>query len=159
MENRIDAVLSDADKTDILNHIKQIRLKLPFLVDLSPEERQSLPKMGAKRRSFVTDALTLAEQDDSFLPRSFDVTEMRKDVELTESLAPIVVAMTQLAELLDDTYTLAGSEAYSGGLVVYQSATRNGKGEALDRLADTLGKSFVRKSKSKTEEPPDEEDK
>src|SRR4051812_39327210 len=111
MENRIDAVLSDADKTEILNHIKQIRAKLPFLVDLSPEERQALPKMGNKRRSFVMDALTLAEQDDSFLPRSFDVAEMRKDVELTESLAPIVVAMMQLAELIDDTYTLTGSEA------------------------------------------------
>ncbi|MGC2236109.1 MAG: hypothetical protein WA584_08100 [Pyrinomonadaceae bacterium] len=159
MENRIDAVLSDADKTDILNHIKQIKEKLPFLIDLSPEERQALPKMGNKRRSFVADALSLAEQDDSFLPRSFDVAEMRKDVEITESLAPIVVAMTQLAELLDDTYTLAGSEAYSGGLIVYQSATRNGKGAALDRLADTLGKSFARKSKGKTGEPPDEEDK
>lgn len=149
MENKIDAALSKADRDQILNLIQQIRALLPFLVDLSPEERKSLPRMGDKRRSFVTEALTLAEQDDSFLPRSFDVPEMRQDVELTENLYPIAVALTQLAEFVDDTYTIAGSEAYAAGLAVYNSAQRNGKGSALDELVDLLGKSFARKSKGK----------
>lgn len=150
MENRIDAALTTADKDEILNTLRLIRTKLPFLVDLSPEDRQSLVKMGDKSRAFVAQALTIAEQDDSFLPRSFDVAEMRQDVELLEALAPIMVAVTQLNELLGDTYALAGSDAYAAALVVYGAAQRDGNGAALDALTDTLGRRFARKSKGKT---------
>lgn len=153
MENRIDAALSDANRDTVLQLIQDIRSKLPFLIDLTIEERKSLPKMGDKSRAFVAQALTVAEQDDSYLPRSFDVAEMRQDVELTESLFPILTSVTQLAELVEDTYTLAGSDAYSAALVVYQSAKQNGKGAALDALVDTLGQRFARKAKDAPEPP------
>lgn len=106
--------------------------------------------MGDKSRAFVGQALAVAEQDDSFLPRSFDAAEMRQDVELIEALAPIMTAVTQLNELLGDTFALAGSDAYSAALLVYGAAKRNGKGAALDTLADSLGQRFARKSKDKT---------
>ena len=109
--------------------------------------------MGDKSRAFVGSALQLATQDDSYLPRSFDVAEMRKDVELAEALYPISVALKQLTEFVDDTYIQVGSEAYTSALVVYQSAKRNGQGAALDGLLDALGQRFARKSKA----PPDEE--
>ena len=38
---------------------------------------------------------------------------MRKDVQLFEAMYPIVVAMAQLQELLDDTDVTVGSEAYA----------------------------------------------
>lgn len=150
MENRINATLSVADRDKVLDLIAQIRALLPFLIDLSPDERQSLPKMGDKSRAFVQQALQLAEQDDSYLPRSFDVAEMKNDVELTDGLYPIMLALAQLSEFVADTYTLVGSEAYTGGLVIYQSAKRNGHGAALDNLLDALGQRFARKTK----EPP-----
>ena len=149
MENRIDATLSNADKQAVLDALALIRAKMPFLVDLSADERQSLLKMGDKSRAFVGQALVVAEQDDSFLPRSFDVAEMRQDVELIEALSPIMTAVTQLNELLGDTFALAGSDAYAAALVVYSQAKRNGKGAALDTLADSLGQRFARKSKDK----------
>jgi len=71
MENRIDAALSDANRDTVLQLIQDIRAKLPFLIDLTIEERKSLPKMGDKSRAFVAQALTVTEQDDSYLPRSF----------------------------------------------------------------------------------------
>ena len=154
MQNRIDASLSATVRDEILDLIAQIRTKLPFLIDLSPEERQSLPKMGDKSRAFVSGSLQLATQDDSYLPRAFDVAELRKDVELAENMHPISVALKQLSEYVDDTYTLVGSEAYTGSLVVYQSAKRNGQGAALDGLLDALGQRFARKSKEKPDESP-----
>ncbi|MGI8786971.1 MAG: hypothetical protein ACR2HG_04320 [Pyrinomonadaceae bacterium] len=147
MENRIDAALSAADRDSALNAVAQIRTLLPFLIDLSPEERQALPKMGDKSRAFVQQALQLAEHDDSYLPRSFDVAEMKRDVELADALYPIMVALKQLSEFVDDTYVQVGSEAYTAALVVYQSAKRNGQGAALDDLLDALGQRFARKSK------------
>lgn len=157
MQNRIDAELSTVNRDKILDFINQIRILLPFLIDLSTEDRQSLPKMGDKSRTFVSGALQLAAQDDSYLPRSFDVAEMRQDVELAEGLLPISVALKQLSEFVDDTYIQVGSEAYTAALVVYDSAKRNGRGAALDGLLDTLGQRFARKSKDEPDETPSDE--
>lgn len=156
MQNKIDATISAATRDQILDLIAQIRALLPFLIDLTPEDRQALPKMGDKSRAFVSGSLQLATQDDSYLPRSFDVPEMRKDVELAEALYPIGVALKQLSEFVDDTYIQVGSEAYTAALVVYQSAKRNGQGAALDGLLDALGERFARKSKEEPDETPPE---
>lgn len=59
-DNRVSAVLSEADRQAVLAAIETIRTKLPFLVDLTPEQRRSLPKMGDRSRSFVAKALAVA---------------------------------------------------------------------------------------------------
>ena len=53
-DNRISASLSQADRDAVMKAIATIREKLPFLVDLTTEERRSLPKMGDKSRAFVS---------------------------------------------------------------------------------------------------------
>jgi hypothetical protein len=75
-ENRISATLSQTDQQAVLDAINTIRTKLPFLVDLSPEDRHALPKMGDKSRGFVSQALDVATQNADILPRNFDVAEM-----------------------------------------------------------------------------------
>ena len=147
-DNRIRATLSQADQQAVLAAIKVIREKLPFLIDLTPEERSGLPTMGDRRRGFVAQALAIAEQNEGILPRSFDVAEMDKDVALLASLRPILTALAQLCELVEDTYMAAGSEAYRSALLVYQFARAAGKGAALDSTLDALGQSFARKSRS-----------
>jgi hypothetical protein len=147
-------VLPTADRDEVLTLIQNIQAKLPFLLDLSAEEIKALPKMGDKSRAFVAQALALAEQDDSFLPRSFEVANFRKDVDLTEALLPILTAMSKLRELLEDTYILAGSEAYVAALVVYQAAKTHGKDSALDGSLDALGRRFARKSRGNSGDLP-----
>ncbi|HVF42395.1 MAG TPA: hypothetical protein VM936_05275 [Pyrinomonadaceae bacterium] len=146
-DNRISATLSQSDRQAVLDAINTIRAKLPFLIDLSPEERQALPKMGDKSRGFVEQALTVAVQNADILPRSFDVEEMRKDVELLAALSPIMAALAQLSELVEDTYIEVGSETYTAALLVYQYARAAGKGSALDGALDALGQRFARKSR------------
>lgn len=150
MQDRIDAALSAADKNQILQLIQQIKDLMPFLVDLSAEEISSLSKMGDRGLPFVHDALTAAEHDDSFLPRSFEVAKMRKDVDLLENLPPIIAAVSQLTELLNDTYLLAGSDAFAAGLEVYTAARRNGGGEAMSESLNNMSRRFERKTKPKT---------
>jgi hypothetical protein len=149
-ENRISATLSQTDQQAVLDAINTIRTKLPFLVDLSPEDRHALPKMGDKSRGFVSQALDVATQNADILPRNFDVAEMRKDVELVASLSPIMTALAQLFELVEDTYMEVGSEAYTSALLVYQYTRAGGKGAALDSALDALGQRFARKSQKKT---------
>jgi hypothetical protein len=149
MENRVSAKLSPADRDAVLAAVKTIKDKLPFLIDLSPEDRRALPKLGDKSRAFVSKALEVAIQNPDFLPRSFDLDEMKQDVELFESMYPVLISLAQLNELVEDTVMEVGSEAYAAALMVYNFAKANGTGSGLDGVVDEMGKRFARKSNSK----------
>ncbi len=41
VQNLVSAKLSPADRQEIIDAIKTIRDKMPFLIDLTPEERRS----------------------------------------------------------------------------------------------------------------------
>jgi hypothetical protein len=147
-ENRVSAQLGEAERQAVFAAIQTIRQKLPFLIDLTPEERRALPRFGDKSRGFVEQALQVAEQNPDILPRTFDVGEMRNDVELYAALSSVQTAFSQLNELLEDTVMEVGSEAYAAALLVYQFARAAGKGAALDAAVDGLGQHFARKSRS-----------
>jgi hypothetical protein len=144
-DNRISASFSQSDRLAVMQAIATIREKLPFLVGLTIEERKSLPKLGDKSRAFVARALEVGTQNPDFLPRSFDLYEMRRDVELFEALYPVLLSLTQLQELVDDTVMAVGSEAYAAGLIVYNYAKASGKGTGLDAVVDEMGRRFARK--------------
>jgi hypothetical protein len=153
MVNSISATLAPADREAVMAAVATIKDKLPFLVDLSAEERKNLPKMGDKSRAFVSRALEVATQNPDFLPRSFDLEELRKDVQLFEALYPLLMSLTQMQELVDDTCLAVGSEAYAAALQVYNYAKASGQGAGLDAVVGEMGQRFARKSrKAKTAE-------
>ncbi|MBW4661921.1 MAG: hypothetical protein KME15_24920 [Drouetiella hepatica Uher 2000/2452] len=143
----ISTTLTQTDRDAVMAAIATIKTKLPFLIDLSVEERKALPKLGDKSRAFVSKALEVATQNPDFLPRSFDLDEMRKDVDLFEAMYPMIMALTQLQELMDDTYVMVGSEAYGAALQVYGYAKASGQGAGLETVVDELGRRFARKSR------------
>ncbi len=149
---RISATLTSTEKDAVLQAIATIKEKLSFLVDLSSDDRKTLPKMGDKSRAFVSKALEVAAQNPEFLPRSFDLDEMRKDVQLFEALYPVLLSLTQLQELVDDTTLAVGSEAYAAALQVYNYAKASGQGTGLDAMVVEMGQRFARKAgKAKSE--------
>jgi hypothetical protein len=150
-DNRVSAILTAKDRQDVMNAIATIKEKLPFLIDISLEERRSLPRMGDKSRAFVSKALEVAIQNPDILPRSFDIEEMRKDAELFESLYGIWQSMIQLCELIDDTKLAVGSEAYVAALLVYNYVKINRKDMGLDDVLDDLAKRFARRSNPASE--------
>jgi hypothetical protein len=86
------------------------------------EERRAMPKMGDKSRAFVTKALDMASKNAEFLPRSFNVTEMQKDVQLFDDLSSLSLSLMQLQDLVDDTCMAVGNEAYTAALTIYTYA-------------------------------------
>jgi len=96
----ISAALSQDDRDAISSAITTIQKRLPFLVDLVSKDRATLPKMGNKTRSFVSNALEVANRNPDFLPRSFDVDEMRKDLELFHDLSGLLMSLTQLQDMV-----------------------------------------------------------
>ena len=147
-ENRISASLSQTDVDAILGAIKTIKEKLPFLINLTVDERRALNKPGDRSRNFVDKALEVAAQNPDILPRLFNIEEMRKDIELGQKLQPILLALSQLQEVVDNTAAVVNSEAYASALAVYSYAKSAGKAAALQDTLDDLGKHFSRKPAS-----------
>lgn len=141
--NRVSSNLSVTDQHEVMDLIAQINQRLAFLIDVGPQERRSMTKLGDRNRAFTRKALEIATQTPDFLPRSFDITEMRRDLELFDALQPMLLALTRLRELVDDTAVAAGDEAYRAALEVYRYAKANGSVAGLDDLIDEMGRRFA----------------
>ena len=152
--NRVSATLAQADVEAILAAIKTIKEKLPFLINLTMEERRALNKPGDRGRNFVDKALEVAVQNPDILPRLFEVEEMRKDIELGQKLQPILLALSQLQEVVDNTAAVIYSEAYGAALSVYGYAKAAGKEAALQEAVDELGRRFSRRPATTAPKPP-----
>jgi hypothetical protein len=148
LPNRISATLSQTNRDAITAAIASITAKLPFLVDLSDAERASLTRLKEKNHAFVVNTSQLAKQKDGFLPRSFDVAEFIKDVELFDSMYGLRQQLAALLQRIDDTTDCAGSEAYAAALVAYNAAKNSSVGtEGIDPYLDDMARRFSRKSK------------
>ncbi len=153
MENKISSVLSQEAVQKIDVNIGEIRNSLPFLVDLTKDERRKKLKLGDKSQVFARNAHNLAQKHIDVLPRKFDVDEFGKDVQLFDQLYKIKQNLTQLMELVDDTVMQVGHETYSNVLISYKYLKDNKiSSEGLDNNIDALGKLFVKKVSTTTEE-------
>ncbi len=156
-ENRVSASISAESRTAIKTAIQTIKDNLPFLLDLTPEERRTMLKLGDSSVAFVQGTLGVATENQDFLPRSFEVEEMRQDVELYQFLEDLSRSLTQLQELVEDTKMATGNEAYAAALVVYKYAKDSSLGSGLDDVVDDLGRRFARRSRqAETGETPEE---
>jgi hypothetical protein len=96
-------------------------LLAPYLLALTPSERQSLPKMGEKTLSFVEKAYDFAQQNSGLVPPYLGMTAFGVDFQDAHGLWTLLSSIRQLEEGIDDTEMAAGSEAYQSALVFYKS--------------------------------------
>ena len=115
-DNRLSAALTAAEVDEVMQALHTIKQKMPFLLALSSDERRALPQPGDRGRAFISKAMEVATQNPGILPGVFDLPEMRKDVELTNALQPIIMALSQLQGMMD----VAGGELGS----IYGGAER-----------------------------------
>lgn len=148
-DNRVDGVLNAVDVQAVLAAVQVIRDKLPFLTDLTPDEKRGLPALGEASRGFVAKALEGAKQNPAFLPSSFDLTAAQRDLVLFDALLPISVALGQLNELVQDTVHAAGGEAYNDARLIYQYAKNAPSSLGLDQFVKDLSARFARRTSPK----------
>jgi hypothetical protein len=149
----IDATVTQQQVDNIVTAVKTIQEQLPFLIGLSAQKRRELPKMGRKAQTFTVQALDMAVQHSELMPRNLKIEEARRDIALFEALNPILQAVSQLHELLEDTQMVVGSEAYAAARLAYNSAKVSGKNQGLDDILEDLSRQFRRTRKA---QPPTE---
>jgi len=120
-DNRISATILAVDKAAVLAAIATIRTKLPFLVNLTMDERQGLPKMADKTLAFDVKCAGYMTAHPELVPSFVNVVELAKDRSLVADLNDIARELAIAAEGIDDTIMLAGSEAYMADLSFYQN--------------------------------------
>jgi hypothetical protein len=120
-DNQLSATVSAQDLTAISEALDAITARLPFLINLTAEERQVYAKMGDKTVAFVEKALEYAREHPNLVPPYLNVAEFERDMALIRQLQAVARPVQSLAEALDDTIMLAGSESYSAALTFYSS--------------------------------------
>jgi len=120
-DNRISASIAAADKTAVLEAIRTIRTKLPFLVNLTPDERKGLPKLADKTLAFDQKCAGYMKAQPELVPSFVSTEELAMDRALAADLSDIARELDQVAEGVNDTIMLASSEAYMSDLSFYQN--------------------------------------
>ena len=92
----------------------------PYATPLTPGERHDLAKMGDKTLAFVEKAHELVKSNPNLRPPFLDVDEFGIDFADTVRLTPLLIALRQLTDTLDDIRLLAGSEAYDAARAFYK---------------------------------------
>lgn len=124
-ENRVSITIPDDVKTAVLSDINDIKTKLaPYLIALTDDERQALPKAKEKTISFIDKSLNYVQKNPKFSPAYIDATELTKDVTAANTLLEFLRPLEQVVSGLDDTAMKAASEAYVVCLAYYNSVSR-----------------------------------
>lgn len=119
--NRISAALNDQDIAELRTLIASARSKLPFMLGLTPTERRELPKLGDKTVGFDEKCRSYMSSHPEFIPPFISVDEVEKDRELRSRFLAFMPEFMMLAEHMDDTLTVLGSEILMADLAYYQN--------------------------------------
>jgi hypothetical protein len=119
--NQISTTISSDDLKEILDAIAFIDDKLSNLVSLSEEEIASLPRGKRDTVYFVKECLDYAKKYPKYIPSDIELKEIRKDMELVESLLKIIKPLKQVIKKLEDSTLLASSEAYIPSMIIHNT--------------------------------------
>ena len=129
LQNQVAVTFTADQLTLIRTALQTLNSALrPQLVQLVPQSRQELPKMGDKSIGFVSKTLEHARNNPDFAPRYFSIEEASIDFNAVTLLREFNNTLGSLAEMVQDTMMLSGSEVYAASLSFYNAI----KGAAKD---------------------------
>jgi len=128
MENKVNFIIPDEVITLVTERLNEVGAALqPYLIALSPEERQTIPKMSDKTMPFVEKTLEYCETAPQFAPPYMDREALSGDMKVTQQLTPVFRTIKAMNNGLDDTIMEAGAESYVNALGYYNSVKQAAK--------------------------------
>ena len=107
-------------------------------IELTPEQRQKLPKMGDKSEAFCRQTLIVLDQSKAMLPSTFGLAEAQADMNAFDTLRPRIQRLRALLSKGEDTQMALGSDVLSAAFDGYALAKVSGKGAALEALKEAI---------------------
>ena len=144
-QNLISLTLSEAELAEMDASIGALEATLSrHLMDLSVDERRSLPKMGDKSEAFCRQTLNVLSQNPQVVPAGLDLAEARRDLLALDQLRSRTTRLRQLLGRAEDTETALGSDVMRASLEGYALLKVLGKGSGLESLRRDMAARFSR---------------
>ena len=158
MENNISIQIPAETLAKVKANLTECtELLRPYLVALTADDRQNLPKMSDKTVPFVDKVLDYTGTNPEFAPPFVSIPELKTDMKAYEEMESLLQLAAPLCDNLRDTQMLAGSEAYTSALAYYNAVRQAAKMNVPNAktILEDLSKRFERGSyrKGATENP------
>ena len=147
MDNKINFSIPDAVIADVTTKLNDVSNQLkPYLIGLTPTERQELPKMGDNTLPFVQKCLGYCQSNPEFAPAFINFEGLFADMKIYEQLLPVYRLVLQLENKLNDTSMEAGAESYISALSYYNSVKMAAKSDipGAKAIYEDLKKRFAK---------------
>lgn len=118
MQNEINLTLTPAQLQTVDDSLTALENTLQALTVLTPEEKNAHVKAPENSRDWMNNMLARAEQNLQHLPRDFDSALVQTDLNLMDALASRLLRLHRLADQVESSVFLAGSEAFADLLEV-----------------------------------------
>jgi len=145
MDNKINFSIPEEVIADIISKLTDVtNIVKPYMIALTPDERQAIPKMSDGTLPFVQKCLSYCQSNPEFAPPFIDFEGLASDMKVYEQLLPIYRLVFQLENKLNDTTMQAGAESYASSLAYYNSVKFAARMDApgAKAIADDLSKRF-----------------
>jgi hypothetical protein len=155
-DNKISAVLSAQDMTDIMAAFAVIKAKLPFLINLTKDERRSTPTVGTGRGGMMDTFDSEMDLHADLIPTFVDLPELAKDRALFTQLDTLKSCAREICEGIEDTHQVVGSDIYLAYLSFYNNVKQAAKRAIVgaDAIFQNLRRFFPRGSAPAPTPPP-----
>lgn len=99
----LNLLLNDDELAKIQTTLNELKETLPFLINLTTEERRRKGSLLRKSDYFRQVAFELGKQEPQLLPSAISLSQWENDMRLLQQLKPILNQVSQLQEGLQDT--------------------------------------------------------
>ena len=130
MTNKISAEITSEQLAEFKKDIEALKAKYPWLISLTPEERNSSLRIGDKSYTLVAKTLEYIEAHPEYLPSYVSVAELKKDFKLWGDLNTMLRTSALLTDAISDTAIQAGNEAMEAAIAFYNSVREAAKRNA-----------------------------
>lgn len=153
-DNRISETITEDVKTQILTKFQEIADLLPFLGNLTNDEKRGITTIGTEREAMDTtfNAEMVAHPD--LIPSYVDTEELARDRKLRADLLELVQRAEEIRGALEDSAHEAGSDVLMAYLSFYNNVKQAAKRGVTGANALYANLSRFFPSRGKTVTPP-----
>jgi hypothetical protein len=143
---RINQTFTAVQKTDIQAAITQVDASIPFAINLTKHERESIPNIQNERYPYVRRCIEIHAVNNPNMISGFAGTlaQAQTDWDLIQNMDTFILQLEQLLEKCKDTRQAGANDLFKFFLEFFASAQRAAENQVpgADAVVDDLKKLF-----------------
>jgi len=134
MSNVISSEINPKSVKEILDMIKAIKAKMPYLNDIDSSSQLLLPKLQEEQVPFVSKCLSHAKNVSAIAPSYIDIDEFEKALNSFNELKAVLHSLKTLTEMVENTIAVSGSDAYVAAVSIFNSVKKQANNNSIPQI-------------------------